>query len=117
MVATELQHAGRIIKIILIVMTYDRFFIHSTKSLSTKCLYLQSKKIQDNCISQLERIRESYTNQTKNLSEFRDYSAQQLTTMRDQYQDQVNISRSDNDNTNLTYAYFSTYITSNELTT
>jgi len=62
---------------------------HSCSLIKHWVFSLQARKIQDNCISQLERIRESYTNQTKNLSEFCGYSAQQITTLRDQYQDQV----------------------------
>lgn len=40
-------------------------------------------------MSQVERIRESYTSQTKSLSDIRDYGAQQIQTVRDQYHDQV----------------------------
>jgi hypothetical protein len=50
---------------------------------------MQAKKIKDNCYSQLDRIRESYATQSKNLGGIRDYGTQQLHTLRDQYNDQV----------------------------
>lgn len=46
--------------------------------------------IKDSCYQQMERIRESYSYQGKNLKELRDYSTMGLTSLRDQYVDQVN---------------------------
>ena len=37
----------------------------------------------------MEKLRESYTQQTRNLKDLRDYSTQGLQTVRDQYLDQV----------------------------
>ena len=53
---------------------------------------LQAKRIKDNCFSQMERIRESYSVQHKNLTDIRDYGTTQLHQLRDQYYDQVIIS-------------------------
>lgn len=39
----------------------------------------------------MERIRESYGGQTKHLKDLRDYSTQGLTTVKDQYLDQVRL--------------------------
>lgn len=50
----------------------------------------QVVSIKDSCYQQMERIRESYGTQGRNLRELRDYSTQGLTSMRDQYLDQVN---------------------------
>lgn len=49
----------------------------------------QVVSIKESCYSQMERIRESYSTQGKNLKDLRDYSTQGLTSLRDQYVDQV----------------------------
>lgn len=45
--------------------------------------------IKDSCYQQMERLRDSYAQQSKNLKELCDYSTQQITGARDQYLDQV----------------------------
>ncbi|KAL1110437.1 hypothetical protein AAG570_007968 [Ranatra chinensis] len=50
---------------------------------------LQVHKIKDNCSQQIEWIRDSYHSQVQNLKDIRDYGTSQLSSMRDQYNDQV----------------------------
>lgn len=51
---------------------------------------VQVVSIKESCYQQMERIRESYSCQGKNLRDLRDYSTHGLTSLRDQYLDQVN---------------------------
>lgn len=46
-------------------------------------------RIKDNCAQQMEWIQNSYQSQAKHLKDFRDIGTQHLTTLRDQYYDQV----------------------------
>ncbi|KAK4309339.1 hypothetical protein Pmani_019022 [Petrolisthes manimaculis] len=50
----------------------------------------QVVSIKESCYSQMERIRDSYSVQGRNLKDLREYSTQGLTSIRDQYVDQVN---------------------------
>jgi len=49
----------------------------------------QVHKIKDNCVQQVERIRESYQGQVQNFRDIRDYGTSHLTSMKDQYYEQV----------------------------
>lgn len=51
----------------------------------------QVVSIKESCYLQMERIRESYGGQTKHLKDLRDYSTQGLTTVKDQYLEQVRL--------------------------
>lgn len=53
----------------------------------------QVNRIKDNCTQQMEWIQNSYQAQTKHLKDFRDIGTQHLTTLRDQYYDQVGARR------------------------
>lgn len=46
-------------------------------------------KIKDNCVQQVEWICDSYQNQVKNLKDIRDYGTSHLSSMKDQYYEQV----------------------------
>ncbi|XP_014246187.1 immunoglobulin domain and leucine-rich repeat-containing protein 2 [Cimex lectularius] len=50
---------------------------------------LQVHKIKENCAQQVEWICDSYQSQVKNLRDFRDYGTSHLSSMKDQYYDQV----------------------------
>lgn len=50
---------------------------------------MQVNRIKDNCAQQMEWIQNSYQSQAKHLKDFRDIGTQHLTTLRDQYYDQV----------------------------
>lgn len=50
----------------------------------------QVHRIRDNCAQQMEWIQNSYQSQAKHLKDFRDIGTQHLTTLKDQYNDQVN---------------------------
>lgn len=50
---------------------------------------LQVHKIKDNCIQQVEWICDSYQGQVKNLRDIRDYGTSHLTSMKEQYYEQV----------------------------
>lgn len=52
-------------------------------------MILQVNRIKDNCAQQMEWIQNSYQAQAKHLKDFRDIGTQHLTTLRDQYYDQV----------------------------
>ncbi|GLV35639.1 uncharacterized protein CBL_01211 [Carabus blaptoides fortunei] len=49
----------------------------------------QVQRIKENCAQQIEWIQSSYQSQAKHLKDFRDFGTQHLTTLRDQYGDQV----------------------------
>lgn len=49
----------------------------------------QVASIKESCYQQMERLRESYAHQSKNLKDLCDYSTQQISGARDQYVDQV----------------------------
>ncbi|XP_030383581.1 uncharacterized protein LOC115631076 [Scaptodrosophila lebanonensis] len=67
--------------------------IESYKSLQLERLrenYTQQvHRIRENCTQQVEWIQSSYTSQAKYLKEFRDMGSNHLTTLKDQYYDQV----------------------------
>lgn len=46
-------------------------------------------RIKDNCAQQVEWIQGSYSTQAKHLREIRDIGTHHITTLRDQYYDQV----------------------------
>lgn len=50
---------------------------------------LQAHRIRDNCTQQIEWIQSSYSSQAKHLKDFRDIGTHHLTSLRDQYYDQV----------------------------
>ncbi|XP_049791735.1 uncharacterized protein LOC126199065 [Schistocerca nitens] len=50
---------------------------------------LQVHRIRDNCAQQVEWIQTSYQGQVKHLKDFRDYGTNHLTSIRDQYYDQI----------------------------
>ncbi|XP_057655817.1 uncharacterized protein LOC130893605 [Diorhabda carinulata] len=50
---------------------------------------LQVTRIKDNCAQQMDWIQNSYQSQAKHLKDFRDIGTAHLTTLRDQYCDQV----------------------------
>ncbi|XP_017471438.1 PREDICTED: uncharacterized protein LOC108362800 isoform X1 [Rhagoletis zephyria] len=49
----------------------------------------QVHRIRENCVQQVEWIQSSYTSQAKYLKEFRDMGSTHLTSLKDQYYDQV----------------------------
>lgn len=49
----------------------------------------QVHRIRENCAQQVEWIQSSYTSQAKHIREFRDIGSNHLTTLKDQYYDQV----------------------------
>ncbi|XP_037809936.1 LOW QUALITY PROTEIN: uncharacterized protein LOC119602467 [Lucilia sericata] len=49
----------------------------------------QVHRIRENCTQQVEWIQSSYTSQAKHLKEFRDIGSNHLTSLKDQYYDQV----------------------------
>lgn len=51
----------------------------------------QVTRIKENCTQQCEWIQGSYSSQVKHIREIRDYGTNHLTTLRDQYYDQVRI--------------------------
>lgn len=53
--------------------------------------WFQVNRIKDNCAQQMEWIQNSYQAQAKHLKDFRDIGTQHLTTLRDQYYDQVRV--------------------------
>ncbi|XP_053959616.1 uncharacterized protein LOC128864125 [Anastrepha ludens] len=67
--------------------------IESYKSLQLERLrenYAQQvHRIRENCVQQVEWIQSSYTSQAKYLKEFRDMGSTHLTSLKDQYYDQV----------------------------
>jgi hypothetical protein len=52
--------------------------------------FTQVNRIRENCVQQMERIHQGYAGQVKYLRGVRVYGTQQLTTIREQYNDQVN---------------------------
>lgn len=48
-------------------------------------------RIKENCVQQIEWIQNSYQTQAKHLKDIRDIGTQHLTTLRDQYYDQVSL--------------------------
>lgn len=50
---------------------------------------LQVNKIKDNCVQQVEWICDSYQGQVKNLRDIRDYGTSHLSSMKEQYYEQV----------------------------
>lgn len=53
------------------------------------CIFPQVHRIKDNCAQQVEWIQGSYSTQAKHLREIRDIGTHHITTLRDQYYDQV----------------------------
>ena len=53
--------------------------------------FWQVHRIKDNCAQQVDWIQGSYSTQAKHLREIRDIGTHHLTTLRDQYYDQVSI--------------------------
>ena len=49
----------------------------------------QSEWIRQNCAVQMERVRENYNFQVQNIRDFRQYGSSQVTSVRDQYYEQV----------------------------
>lgn len=49
----------------------------------------QVHRIKENCAQQVEWIQSSYTNQSKNLKDIRDAGTSHITSLKDQYCDQV----------------------------
>lgn len=49
----------------------------------------QVHRIKDNCAQQVEWIQSSYSNQSKNLKDIRDVGTAHITSLKDQYSDQV----------------------------
>lgn len=56
-------------------------------------MFAQVDRIKDNCVQQVDWIQSSYQSQTKHFKDFREYGTQHLTTLRDQYYDQVRTAR------------------------
>jgi hypothetical protein len=52
-------------------------------------ILVQVARIRENCTQQCDWIQNSYSSQTKNLRDIRDIGSHHISTMRDQYSDQV----------------------------
>lgn len=52
-------------------------------------MFVQVQRIRENCVQQMERIQQGYSGQVKYLRGVRVYGTQQLSTIREQYNDQV----------------------------
>lgn len=62
---------------------------HGCPRSSVALIYMQVHRIRENCVQQMERIHQGYAGQVKYLRGVRVYGTQQLTTIREQYNDQV----------------------------
>ena len=51
----------------------------------------QSDWIRQNCAVQMERVRDNYNFQVQNLRDIRQYGSTQVTAVRDQYYEQVQL--------------------------